>query len=103
MLASIVKRATGNFDNISEKSLNAVKMLDLKRDYCLISWESCIIGFRSLVFVTIVVLLTLLLLWRLWRFTVVPFLWPSEPKPLPYWIPFVGRYRFEIICLDSPL
>ncbi|KZF26779.1 cytochrome P450 [Xylona heveae TC161] len=33
----------------------------------------------------------LLLLWRLWRFTINPALHPSEPKEVPYWIPFVGH------------
>lgn len=28
-----------------------------------------------------------LLVWRLWRFTVIPWLRPDEPKELPYWIP----------------
>ena len=30
------------------------------------------------------------LLWRLWAFTFKPMLRPNEPKPLPYWIPFLG-------------
>lgn len=29
--------------------------------------------------------------WRLWRFTIRPRLYPSEPKELPYWIPFIGH------------
>ena len=29
----------------------------------------------------------LLLIWRLWRFTILPSFEPSEPKPLPYWLP----------------
>lgn len=28
-----------------------------------------------------------LVTWRLWRFTVAPYLYPKEPKVLPYWIP----------------
>lgn len=28
-----------------------------------------------------------LLLWRLWRFTITPWLYPNDPKELPYWIP----------------
>lgn len=34
---------------------------------------------------------TLLFGWRFWRFTVVPLLYPNEPKVLPYWIPVVGH------------
>lgn len=30
------------------------------------------------------------LLWRLWAFTLKPMLRPDEPKPLPYWVPFLG-------------
>lgn len=30
---------------------------------------------------------TLLLSWRLWMFTVKPWVWPRQPKELPYWIP----------------
>ncbi|KAL9039557.1 MAG: hypothetical protein Q9180_002457 [Flavoplaca navasiana] len=29
--------------------------------------------------------------WRLWRFHVAPAIWSNEPKPLPYWIPFIGH------------
>lgn len=29
----------------------------------------------------------LLLLWRFWKFKILPFLKPDEPKRLPYWIP----------------
>lgn len=35
----------------------------------------------------LVLCLVALIAWRLWRFTVVPFLFPKEPKVLPYWIP----------------
>ena len=28
-----------------------------------------------------------LLLWRICKFTVLPFLYPDDPKELPYWIP----------------
>jgi hypothetical protein len=30
---------------------------------------------------------TILLLWRLWVFTVRPWIWPSEPRYMPYWVP----------------
>jgi hypothetical protein len=29
----------------------------------------------------------LLLLWRLWKFSLKPYLYPDDPKELPYWIP----------------
>jgi hypothetical protein len=32
-----------------------------------------------------------LLIWRLWRFTLYPLLHPSEPKELPYWVPYLGH------------
>lgn len=35
--------------------------------------------------------LALWLLWRLYAFTFVPYLYPNDPKPLPYWIPFLGH------------
>lgn len=44
---------------------------------------------------TLIVLLIgagLLLTWRLWRFSILPRLYPNEPKKAPYWIPceFLG-------------
>ncbi|KAF2626547.1 putative cytochrome P450 [Macroventuria anomochaeta] len=36
-------------------------------------------------------LLIVLLSWRLWRFTIRPRFHPTEPKELPYWIPFIGH------------
>lgn len=38
-----------------------------------------------------------LLGWRLWKFTLVPIIWPDDPKVLPYWIPLIGEY---LVCLD---
>ncbi|KAI2469099.1 cytochrome P450 [Annulohypoxylon bovei var. microspora] len=35
----------------------------------------------------------ILLLWRVWRFTITPFLYPDDPKELPYWVPFLGHLR----------
>ncbi|KAM0247338.1 hypothetical protein ACHAQJ_009895 [Trichoderma viride] len=33
--------------------------------------------------------------WRLWRFTVLPLMYPDDPKELPYWIPILGHgYAF---------
>ena len=40
--------------------------------------------------ITLIVLLIgagLLLTWRLWRFSILPKLYPNEPKEAPYWIP----------------
>lgn len=31
--------------------------------------------------------LALWLGWRIWRFTILPLIYPKEPKELPYWIP----------------
>lgn len=35
---------------------------------------------------TVSVLLTLLL-WRIWKFTVLPMIYPERPREFPYWIP----------------
>ncbi|KAF7586369.1 hypothetical protein BBP40_009015, partial [Aspergillus hancockii] len=43
-----------------------------------------------LVAVSIASLITLML-WRVWRFTIVPYLEPNDPKELPYWIPILGH------------
>ncbi|KAI1173441.1 putative cytochrome p450 [Nemania sp. FL0916] len=32
--------------------------------------------------------------WRIWRFSLLPFLHPDQPKELPYWIPCHGRSFF---------
>ncbi|KAJ2997402.1 hypothetical protein NUW58_g666 [Xylaria curta] len=32
-----------------------------------------------------------LVCWRLWRFTLRPLLNPSEPKEVPYWMPYLGH------------
>ncbi|QLI73895.1 uncharacterized protein G6M90_00g105150 [Metarhizium brunneum] len=37
--------------------------------------------------------LSTLVLWRLWRFTVLPWLYPDLPKEFPYWIPVLGHAR----------
>ena len=43
-----------------------------------------------------------LLLWRLWKYTVLPFLKPEEPKRLPYWIPCESQCPMpELLCFDS--
>ncbi|KAL7938509.1 cytochrome P450 [Trichoderma chlorosporum] len=36
-------------------------------------------------------LLSAWLLWRLWRFTVLPLLYPQDPRELPYCIPILGH------------
>lgn len=41
-----------------------------------------------------------LLLWRLWTFTILPKLHPSEPRELPYWIPCEQSVRSPVINTD---
>lgn len=41
----------------------------------------------------------LLVLWRVLRFTILPLLWPDEPKTLPYWIP-CERYHHSMKSED---
>jgi len=36
---------------------------------------------------TVVLLAAGLLIWRFLKFTVIPALYPDDPKELPYWIP----------------
>jgi hypothetical protein len=36
--------------------------------------------------------------WRLWRFTVLPKIYPNEPKQLPYWIRGTSEPSFFISC-----
>jgi hypothetical protein len=36
-------------------------------------------------------LATAYVIWRLWSFTIKPLLAPNEPRPLPYWLPFIGH------------
>ncbi|KAL7791987.1 cytochrome P450 [Trichoderma ceciliae] len=42
-----------------------------------------------------VALISVWLLWRLWRFTVLPWMYPDDPKELPYWIPSHGQAFFN--------
>ena len=28
-----------------------------------------------------------LLSWRIWKFTIIPWVYPDDPKEIPYWIP----------------
>ena len=43
------------------------------------------------------------LLWRLWAFTFKPMLRPDEPKPLPYWIPFLGRLYCKTLLTQTEM
>ena len=52
-----------------------------------LNWLGCWATLAFELTLTAGALAILLLLWRLWRFTVVPFLQPLEPKEIPYWIP----------------
>lgn len=36
--------------------------------------------------------IVVLISWRIWKFTLVPNIWPNDPKVLPYWVPFVGKH-----------
>lgn len=42
---------------------------------------------HSSISIAALLLLAVLLSWRLWRFTITPWLYPNDPKELPYWIP----------------
>ncbi|TVY19957.1 Prostacyclin synthase [Lachnellula arida] len=35
--------------------------------------------------------ISLLVVWRIWKFSIIPFLYPNDPKELPCWIPFLGH------------
>ena len=37
--------------------------------------------------ISLVLAPVILLIWRLWRFSIIPLLYPKDPKELPYWIP----------------
>lgn len=39
----------------------------------------------------ITALASCLVLWRIWRFTILPTFLSTEPKELPYWMPFIGH------------
>ncbi|BCR94020.1 cytochrome P450 [Aspergillus luchuensis] len=40
-------------------------------------------------------------LWYLWRFYIVPALYPNEPRILPYWIPFIGHTVSFVRCAEN--
>ena len=46
---------------------------------------------ESVIFISTFSLFTVWIAWRFWRFSVVPQIWPNEPRLLPYLIPFIGR------------
>ncbi|KAK7972351.1 cytochrome p450 [Apiospora saccharicola] len=45
----------------------------------------------SVVATSTMVLGSLFAFWRLWMFTIKSWIWPREPKEVPYWIPFLGH------------
>lgn len=49
--------------------------------------------FRSSHFTFFAISALLLLAWRLFAFTILPFLYPRDPKEYPYWIPIVGHLQ----------
>lgn len=54
-------------------------------------------------FVTTCILIFAWISWRLWRFIIAPFLYPNDPRELPYWIPsesdesLIGSHNFTNI------
>ncbi|GAW20264.1 hypothetical protein ANO14919_097650 [Xylariales sp. No.14919] len=44
------------------------------------------VGFRASI---VIALLLWLLFWRLWKFTLLPSLYPSRPKEFPSWLPYI--------------
>ena len=58
------------------------------------------VGFPERQIYSTFLLLIPLLLWRLWKFTLLPALRPSDPKEVPYWIPCqstVHSCRFALL------
>ncbi|KAM0802922.1 cytochrome P450 [Usnea florida] len=45
----------------------------------------------SLLSIVLLSSLVALLVWRLWVFTVIPALYPNDPKEFPYWFPIIGH------------
>lgn len=51
-------------------------------------WYAIQKGDKSSLFVIVtLVLVVLVSSWRVWTFSIVPALYPQEPKTIPYWIP----------------
>lgn len=44
-------------------------------------------SFRSVATQITVSILLALLVWRIWKFTVLPMIYPELPREFPYWIP----------------
>ncbi|PQE22380.1 cytochrome P450 protein [Rutstroemia sp. NJR-2017a WRK4] len=49
-------------------------------------------GTDAFILSTFACILFLLLLWRIYRFTITPWLYPQNPRELPYWIPCESEY-----------
>lgn len=43
-------------------------------------------------------ILTIWFCWRVWKFTIIPLIWPNEPLVFPYFVPLLGN---EIIYLPT--
>lgn len=56
---------------------------------------------HALLIGTLAAVLSAWLLWRLWRFTILPMLYPDDPKELPYWIPSEYKCRKYTITSSS--
>lgn len=54
--------------------------------WCSLEYSANLIHWTAAM-ILVIGLLAALLLWRLWRFTVYPWIHPSDAKELPYWIP----------------
>jgi hypothetical protein len=92
---------------------NATTSTESKRRRCFSQIHDLIWQSRQSLLVCPILYLTVLLLigiptsglliWRLWRFTLYPLLHPSEPKELPYWVPYLGHAIKFIKDQDSLL
>ena len=49
--------------------------------------------------IILISLLLVLLLWRFWAFTVMPALYPDNPKEFPYWMPGMSTPTKQIYDL----
>jgi len=66
-------------------------------DHALLSLFTALAA-RNVYLIVILLAFAGLLLWRLYRFTIVPYFYPNEPKEYPYWIPFVGTRNTLLIA-----
>ena len=46
-------------------------------------------------------LLAMLCLWRLWKFKLCPYLYPDNPRELPYWTPCMYARWHDITLIPS--